>query len=469
MVLLLQRRRSAALVIVLLAAGQASAQTAAEAAARAAAVDRTVTGELLTPLDVPTRADGATTSEKRVLLFEDMLGKGQNDWDYNDAVVRTKSETWDCKAGACGAFFEQNAVDLETWRVDLDTARAISSSGAVIRLDVEQVATGAGYVHGLRERLKFVDRWIAWVVHTYADGTLNVEVYEDVGVLDVPLYDTHAVFDAGTYVNTVGSTGFTSPLQNTHLVVFAEGPVAAGIANAPGPWDLYLLLPWLDADGGNEIHRVSISGQTEITAEPATLVDRPLPFVLELKGTDAQWPCEGVPIWHVFPRFVDEVLAGGNPGDVVTDPSPPSLTWSVGGNPTCKADGRIIGAAVTLCDPNLGLPTCGVPGDETTSYAFDFDSDSKVKPDDPTADIMKEKDWLMRNGTVQAPSGFKVTDIDTVVCAIDDGRTYSAEPIPFFALAGEVYCVITADGAVVRLMADEACCGDITIRALHER
>ena len=93
------------------------------------------TGNLYSPYSAP-RSEvpgvSATRSSNLVVFFEDMLGSGVNDWDYNDFVVRVAS-----------------------------TEMVSGGELTGIAIDYEPLARGAGYVHSFRHHIPVAGAWTA--------------------------------------------------------------------------------------------------------------------------------------------------------------------------------------------------------------------------------------------------------------------------------------------------------------------
>ncbi len=127
-------------------------------------------------LIVETAAD-TTLVGSRVLAFEDMIGPGENDWDYNDFIVYIDT------------YERRDEVGVST-----------------IEMVYEPLARGAGYVHEFRQRIPIVGGWTATVTLYSADGDeLTQTVSAGSGTLDVTIFEE--TLDAlgaisGSYANT---------------------------------------------------------------------------------------------------------------------------------------------------------------------------------------------------------------------------------------------------------------------------
>lgn len=224
-------------------------------------------------------AAASTRTTDQILAWEDMLGAGQNDWDYNDFIVRT-------------------AV-TETL-----TSGALTS----VQIDYEPLARGAGYVHEFRQALPTTGAWTA-VVTRYAAGApttvVSTNTVSGTGSLDVQIFaDTRIALPGvvGTFTNTAKTQATFVAGQTARLVV-TLGEVQPTADALPGgaPWDAYLRLPYLP--GQNEIHRASYGGATE-RSEDGPLAGRTLDFVEEWStASTPQWSFEGAPMWNAFGAY----------------------------------------------------------------------------------------------------------------------------------------------------------------------
>ena len=240
---------------------------------RAIAVD--LSGNQSAPSAPQLAIPSAASSRVSDLLlgYEDMLGAGENDWDYNDFLVRV--------------------VATQTMTGELQTA---------VQLDYEPLARGAGYVHSFRQALP-VPEGVSWsaTVTVFAAGApatvYSTTTTTGTGPLDVEIYaDTRVALppSSGAYTNTPRGGTFVAGRTARLVVTFGA---ATSIPDA-APWDAYLRLPYLPTP--NEIHRESVGGQHERTAR-GPLAENELPFVEEWStGATPTWPCEGVSIWSGY-------------------------------------------------------------------------------------------------------------------------------------------------------------------------
>jgi LruC domain-containing protein len=240
----------------------------------------------------PSFVEARTTDQ--VVAFEDMIGPGANDWDYNDFIVREVVRESYTQAG--GLFR--------------------------IEIDYEPLARGAGYVHELRQRVALVGTWSA-TLQRFAPGDPSTPVSEQQldgnGPLDVAIYDdTRDALppDVEGFSNTPTEQGSWSAPTTAKLVVQVFEPEANPDGSlGDAPFDIYLRLPYLPLP--NEIHRVEVGGATELSERAGPLDGVSLPFVQVNESTTPTWPFEGEPVWNVFPSFPDHVLT----------PSPSNASW----------------------------------------------------------------------------------------------------------------------------------------------
>lgn len=269
---------------------------------RVQAVDDASNVSTSTVVTATPAAPSALTTDD-VLRFEDMLGKGENDWDYNDWIVRVRSMV---EVGGGGV---QRVV-----------------------IDYEPLARGAGYIHSMRQRLALKGAWLATVTVFAANKpTLVVSTTTTSG---------SGILDKAIWANTqkalppqVGSFSNTSPKQAHWLagqtarleVTLVSATSTSTSSLGKGPFDAYLRLPYLPA-ANNEIHRSIYAGPVEVTQAIGPLQGRALPFVTETPtAVDPKWSFEGEPVWLSFPTFVAHTMS----------PSASTQMWSQ--SPTAKS------------------------------------------------------------------------------------------------------------------------------------
>lgn len=219
-----------------------------------------------------------------ILAFEDMIGPGENDWDYNDFVVRLEVS------------LDYGTEGLEQFSVTY-----------------EPMARGAGYIHSLEHNIAINGTWSAALI-TYDPSAPEVELAREDRTGSGPIAwaifaDTREALPpvVGNFSNTdARQASFESALVHKRLEVVLDQPSLDPVAPAHAPWDLYLHLPFLALP--NEVHRPEFGGAVENTSYEAELAGRPLDFVIELDATQLAWPFEGYPIWRSFDHYKERAL-----------------------------------------------------------------------------------------------------------------------------------------------------------------
>ena len=242
------------------------------------------------------------------VLFEDMIGTGQNDWDYNDFVVK----------------------------VDVTGNTNVARTGIEdITLTYTPLARGAGYYHDLYQRIPFTGGWSA----TLTVGGIEVNSWSGSGDLDVKLDETLDLLPAevGSFTNTDGTQASWADGVTVVLSVTLDTPASNPTSMlAAHPFDIYLDVPFAPA-ANTEIHLETYSGQTETIGTdfsniPVDLQGTPLPFALVVDTSETvYWPCEGRPAWHTLPQFNDWArggVAAPTVASVFTNPTSPTDVWS---------------------------------------------------------------------------------------------------------------------------------------------
>ncbi len=224
----------------------------------------------------------ATRSSNLVVFFEDMLGSGVNDWDYNDFVIRVASTE-------------------------------IVSGGELtgITIDYEPLARGASYIHAFRHHIPVAGPWTATLTRfvqgspgqvlsrttTAGTGPIDMEIYADTKDALPPV--------VGAYSNTAASqVGIRSGALSRLEIVLGNSTLNPDGAAGAAPWDVYLRMPYLTGAQGNEVHRSLYGGATEVVSS-GPLVGHILDFVLihPLTTTIPSWSYEGAPVWDAYPAF----------------------------------------------------------------------------------------------------------------------------------------------------------------------
>lgn len=255
---------------------------------RAQAVDTTGNASAWSAVVAATPVAPTSRAFSRTAAFEDMLGAGENDWDYNDFIVRTEAR------------------------------EALENGGLkTVVIDFEPLARGAGYTHALRLRLPVAGSWTATVVR-FAAGDPGTQVEarttSGVGTIDIAVYDdTRAALPdmSAQYANTPLSQAQWMPGATARIQVDLASPgLNTGNPLGDGPYDLYLKLPYMA--GPNEIHLPGRGGATEyVGAGP--LAGQNLDFGIVADSAFAAWPFEGQAVWIPFADFVSHVRQGTAP------------------------------------------------------------------------------------------------------------------------------------------------------------
>ena len=227
---------------------------------------------------------GLTTSRSAnvVVAFEDMLGSGVNDWDYNDFVVRVAS-----------------------------TEVVSGGELAAIVVDYEPLARGASYIHSFRQFIPVNGAWTATLTRYAAGNPSQVVTRSTVagtGWLDLEIWaDTKDALPpaVGAFTNTVS----TQVGMRAGSMVRLEVTLASPAQNPDGslgaaPWDTYLRMPYLTGAQGNEVHRGYYGGAVEVVSS-GPLVGQVLDFVQvqAVGSTLPSWSYEGNAVWNAYPRF----------------------------------------------------------------------------------------------------------------------------------------------------------------------
>ena len=219
-----------------------------------------------------------------ILAFEDMIGPGENDWDYNDFVLRMDVS------------LDYGVEGLEQFSVTY-----------------EPMARGAGYIHSLEHSIAIKGSWSAALI-TYDPAAPGVEIEREErsgsGPIDWVIFeDTREALPpvVGNFSNTdARQASFENAAVHKRLEVTLDQPSLDPVAPANAPWDIYLHLPFLPLP--NEVHRPEFGGAVENTSYDAELAGRPLDFVIELDATQLAWPFEGYPIWRSFDHYRERAL-----------------------------------------------------------------------------------------------------------------------------------------------------------------
>jgi hypothetical protein len=268
--------------------------------------------------------DGVTFNENDevdvvTLFYEDMLGSGTNDWDYNDFVV------------------------------DARTSFSVDASQQVSRLDIEYqpLARGAGYYHQFKQHIPEVSGgWTATVtvegrapVVTTGTGAVEVTIYEDTRDAMPPAV-------TGDYANTEEGPEW-QPGVNATLRVDLNDPAAnprSAFAD-DAPFDAYLELPYIGT-ADKTVRLPAYGGQVEVTSRIPGLGGIALPFVIRSRSAqEIHWACEGYPVWSQFPTFISYATGGigaATSPQIFDRPTNKSAAWRAA---RTQSDPSICGAA----------------------------------------------------------------------------------------------------------------------------
>jgi LruC domain-containing protein len=225
----------------------------------------------------PTNASSTWT-----VAFEDRLGSGDNDWDYNDLIVET-------------------VID----------ERFSSGSVTGYVIDVEPLARGAWYDHALRLALPAVGPWTArvdrWasaaVVGSSSPSSTTVNGTDAID-LEV-IADTRAALppNAGeSATNTVTGSATVAGAHFRVTITLADAEANPSASRPAAPFDFYLRVTRPTV---GDIH--SSLGAARPTEERVARAPGPvgvvMPMAIVIQGSLARWSAESVPTWTAFDDF----------------------------------------------------------------------------------------------------------------------------------------------------------------------
>ena len=247
-----------------------------------------------TPLSPPNR------SANLIVFYEDMIGSGSNDWDYNDFIVRVQ------------------------------TGETLSG-GSLSRLiiDYEPLARGAGYVHNFRQRVDLAGSWSATLVrYDAAGGVTFSETYTGNGELDIEIFEE--TIDAlppvvANYANTARDQANHQPGATASLVIDVSPGSNPDGSYGTAPFDPYIRMPYLPIP--NTVHLPNQGGPAELTSRFSELAGFPLDFAYTVDASVPQWSFEAEPVWLGFPDYSNWVRLG-TPSAWYASPRSPSEVWS---------------------------------------------------------------------------------------------------------------------------------------------
>ena len=247
--------------------------------------------------------DGDYQLDRVTVFFEDMIGPGQNDWDYNDFVV------------------------------ELESVETLADGGVErIELSYTPLARGAGYIHELHQRVGGVTG--SWTATVQLEGE-SPQMFAGTGDVDLLVYadtrDALPPYADTSYTNTGAQPDWLTGVPAKVTIELSSPGLNPANSFDPAPYDLYLRLPYIALEN-KEIHTPDYAGQTEQTAKPSSLAGGALDFAIVSRAPAQHfWPCEGYAIWTQFDMFEPYVLAlpGAPSRDQVLDrPTAPANTWS---------------------------------------------------------------------------------------------------------------------------------------------
>jgi LruC domain-containing protein len=222
------------------------------------------------------------------LAYEDQIGPGKNDWDYNDWVIALSSEE----------IFAQGGV-------------------AQVNLDIEALARGARFRNAFRLRVRATGDWTATVdIMADRNATEPIETRQESGRgnVDIQLFaDTTQALPPAVgddFTNTLNrqnpaTLGRVARVRIT-MANPAENPSSA--RHKP-PFDPYL------RSAIGEVHQVreGFPNSTEVVTfwPESPLLGFNLDYVLVVPGNNWYWPLENQKIWDAYPTvFARHMLSG---------------------------------------------------------------------------------------------------------------------------------------------------------------
>ncbi len=242
----------------------------------------------------------SSISAEYTLAFEDQIGPGKNDWDYNDWVVAMKS--------------------VETFQ-----------GGGVSRveLEIESLARGARYQNAFRLAYRSAGSWTADISvfeNRNATTPLSTRRETGTGVVDIQLFaDTVEALppaEGDDFTNTLNRQNPATLGQHARVTLTLASPASNKSASRHRPpFDPYLV------NQIGEVHqrREGFPNSTEVVTfwPDSPLLGYHLDYVLVVPGSSWIWPLENQKIWDAYPSlFANNVLSGG----VL------SQNWSLPGN-----------------------------------------------------------------------------------------------------------------------------------------
>lgn len=230
----------------------------------------------------------SSASAVYTVAYEDQVGPGKNDWDYNDWVVQLRSEET----------FAQGGV-------------------SAVNVNLESVARGARYRNAFAFRFKANGPWNA-TVSIFADRNatepLEVRELSGAGLVDLPIFaDTVEALPPAVgddFTNTLNRQNPSTLGRVARIAITLSNPAANPSQNRHRPpFD-----PYLTSQLG-EVHQVNqeYPNSTEVVTfwPTSPLLGFNLDYVLAVPAADWRWPLENQKIWDAYPTvFARHMLSG---------------------------------------------------------------------------------------------------------------------------------------------------------------
>jgi len=247
----------------------------------------------VTPMSPPSRSSDVVVS------YEDMIGQGSNDWDYNDFIVR------------------------------IQVGETLSNGNLVrLTLDYEPLARGAGYVQQFIQRIPLRGAYTATLVTYAASGAVvSSEALSGTGTMNVVIFkETIQALPAvvRNYANTDRTQGSPSVGRSAQLVIDVVPALNPDGSYGRAPFDPYLMMPYLPSP--NAVHLPELGGPRELSSRLEEIAGFSLDFAIVTDPSDLSWSFEGEPVWRGYPSHTAWVKQG-NPVDWHTRPRSVSDVW----------------------------------------------------------------------------------------------------------------------------------------------
>ncbi|MBI1290661.1 LruC domain-containing protein [bacterium] len=230
----------------------------------------------------------SSSSTIYTLAYEDQVGPGKNDWDYNDWVVQVRSN--------------------ETF-----------AQGGVASVDVtlESLARGARYRNAFAFRFRANGAWSA-EVRLYEDRNatdpFETRTSSGSGLVDLPIfadtYDALPPAEGDDFTNTLNRQNPSTLGRVARITITLASPTAnPSQLRHRAPFD-----PYLTSRLG-EVHQASqgVANSTEVVTfwPESPLLGFNLDYVLAVPSASWHWPLENQKIWDAYPNlFANYMLSG---------------------------------------------------------------------------------------------------------------------------------------------------------------